>query len=77
MVLATFIGSSFSLGDDNKITWKSSRLSGFTYGGIEMAYDDEYNIISADTTDSSASVINSVYEYTYSYNGNIDEDVNT
>ena len=77
VVLAPFIGSSFSLGDDNKVTWKSSRLSGFTYGGIEMAYDDEYNIISANTTDSSASVINSVYEYTYSYNGNSDEDVNT
>ena len=77
VVLAPFIGSSFSLGDDNKVTWKSSRLSGFTYGGIEMAYDDEYNIISADTTDSSASAINSVYEYTYSYNGNSDENVHT
>lgn len=65
VVLAPFIGSSFSLGDDNKVTWKSSRLSGFTYGGIEMAYDDEYNIISANTTDSSASAITSVYEYTY------------
>ena len=77
VVLAPFIGSSFSLGDDNKVTWKSSRLSGFTYGGIEMAYDDEYNIISANTTDSSASAINSVYEYTYSYNGNSDENVHT
>lgn len=72
VVLAPFIGSSFSLGS-NDVPWKSSRLSGVTYGGIEMAYDDEYNIISADTTDSSASAITSVYEYTYSYNGNSDE----
>lgn len=76
VVLAPFIGSSFSLGS-NDVPWKSSRLSGVTYGGIEMAYDDEYNIISAKTTDSSASAITSVYEYTYSYNGNSDKDVNT
>lgn len=96
VVLAPFIGSSFSLGS-NDISWKSSRLSGVTYGGIEMAYDDEYNIISAKTTDSSASttnssastissitissitssITNSVCEYTYSYNGNSDEDVKT
>lgn len=85
VVLAPFIGSSFSLGS-NDIPWKSSRLSGVTYGGIEMAYDDEYNIISAKTTGSSASAISSitsssitssVCEYTYSYNGNSDEDVKT
>ena len=28
--------------------WKSGRVSGTTYGGIEMSYDTEYNIISAD-----------------------------
>ena len=85
VVLAPFIGSSFSLGS-NDVPWKSSRLSGVTYGGIEMAYDDEYNIISAKTTGSSASTISSitissitssVCEYTYSYNGNSDEDVKT
>lgn len=85
VVLAPFIGSSFSLGS-NDVPWKSSRLSGVTYGGIEMAYDDEYNIISAKTSGSSASAItsiitssitSSVCEYTYSYNGNSDEDVNT
>lgn len=84
VVLAPFIGSSFSLGS-NDVPWKSSRLSGVTYGGIEMAYDDEYNIISANTTDSSASVISSitssitssVCEYTYSYSGNSDENVQT
>lgn len=66
VVLAPFIGSSFSLGS-NDVSWKSSRLSGVTYGGIEMAYDDEYNIISAKTIDSSdfPTKYESVYEYTY------------
>lgn len=75
VVLAPFIGSSFSLGS-NDVPWKSSRLSGFTYGGIEMAYDDEYNIISANTTDSSdfPTKYESVYEYTYYNEG---EDVKT
>lgn len=84
VVLAPFIGSSFSLGS-NDVPWKSSRLSGFTYGGIEMAYDDEYNIISAKTSGSSAtaissitsSITSSVCEYTYSYSGNSDENVQT
>lgn len=75
VVLAPFIGSSFSLGS-NDVPWKSSRLSGVTYGGIEMAYDDEYNIISAKTTDSSdfPTKYESVYEYTYYNEG---EDVKT
>lgn len=76
VILAPFIGSSFSLGQ-NDVSWRSSRLSGFTYGGIEMAYDDEYNIISANTSDDSASPIGSVYEYTYSYNEDKNENVHT
>ena len=30
--------------------WKYARISGITFGGIEMSYDTDYNIISADTT---------------------------
>lgn len=30
--------------------WKYARVSGCTFGGIEMSYDRDYNIISADTT---------------------------
>ena len=29
--------------------WKSARISGVTYNGIEMSYDKDYNIVSADT----------------------------
>lgn len=28
--------------------WRSARISGVTYNGVEMSYDNEYNIISAD-----------------------------
>lgn len=30
--------------------WRSARISGTTYNGVEMSYDREYNTISADTT---------------------------
>ena len=29
--------------------WKGARISGVTYNGVEMSYDSDYNIISADT----------------------------
>ena len=29
--------------------WKGARISGMTYNGVEMSYDKDYNIISADT----------------------------
>lgn len=31
--------------------WKSLRISGYTYNGIEMSYDEEFNVISADTVE--------------------------
>ena len=34
---------------DKERVWKSARISGVTYGGIEMSYDEEYNIVSAET----------------------------
>ena len=44
-VIAPYLGSTLSL-PGNDALWKSIRLSGITYGGIEMGYDDEdYNII--------------------------------
>ena len=36
--------------DDREKIWRSARISGWTYNGIEMSYDREYNIISAETT---------------------------
>ena len=33
---------------DKNIPVTSARVSGFTYNGIEMSYDDEYNVISVD-----------------------------
>ena len=50
-VLAPVIGNNISLYTDKNrnIVWKGGRLSGWTYNGIEMSYDENYNIISADT----------------------------
>lgn len=36
--------------DGREKIWKSARISGWTYNGIEMSYDRDYNIISANTT---------------------------
>ena len=51
--------------------WKSSRVRGTVYGGIEMSFDTDDNIISADT-DSSPTVItpNNRLEYSYSADTN-------
>lgn len=50
-ILAPAVGNNFSLYTDPKRnrTWKGGRLSGWTYNGIEMSYDNDYNIISAHT----------------------------
>jgi hypothetical protein len=32
---------------ESERTWRGARISGWTYGGIEMSFDEEYNIISA------------------------------
>ena len=56
-------------------TWMGGRVSGWTYNGIEMSYDDEYNIISAHLYESpyieneeySAATFNKRLEYTYKY----------
>ena len=39
-----------TIADGRETIWKSARISGWTYNGIEMSYDKDYNIISADTT---------------------------
>lgn len=47
-VIAPYLGSNLSLHKDGYADefWKNIRLSGITYGGIEMGYNDEdYNII--------------------------------
>ena len=45
-------GNNFKLHNDeaHERVWKSARISGITYGGVEMSYDEEYNIVSAETT---------------------------
>ncbi len=35
---------------DRNRGWRNGRIVGRIYGGIEMSYDDDYNIITADTT---------------------------
>lgn len=82
-ILAPYVGVDISLGPNTE--WKSSRLSGITYGGIEMAYDSDYNIISSyvsineDGTESAMAItaktevdgkILYAYEYTYEYTDN-------
>ena len=80
-ILAPYVGVDISLDKDNDILWKSSRLSGITYGGIEMAYDSDYNIIGSDVSIDngieSAKKIDDTYEYTYEYSGVTPEDVKT
>ena len=79
-ILAPYVGVDISLGPNTE--WKSSRLSGITYGGIEMAYDSDYNIIGSNVSTSedgteSAKKIDDTYEYTYEYTGGKPEDVKT
>lgn len=56
VIMAPIVSDSFRLHSDleKERAWKSGRISGFTYNGIEMAYDADYNIISASTIPSSA-----------------------
>ena len=86
-ILAPYVGVDISLGQNTE--WKSSRLSGITYGGIEMAYDSDYNIIGSDVYNKDgieyAKKIDGTYEYsgetnyeyTYEYTGGTPEDVKT
>lgn len=71
-ILAPYVGVDISLDPDTDILWKSSRLSGITYGGIEMAYDSDYNIISSEVSTSedgteSAEQIDGTYYDTHEY----------
>ena len=50
--------------------WKSGRISGWTMNGIEMSYDSEYNIISAETdatVEKEATYANPIKTLEYSY----------
>jgi hypothetical protein len=55
--------------------YKTTRLSGVTYGGIEMAYDDNYNVISANTTINNgimtSATANTLLEYSYEFSENV------
>ena len=56
--------------DPREKIWKSARISGWTFNGIEMSYDSEYNIISADTDASDeqeATYANPIKTLEYSY----------
>ena len=80
-ILAPYVGVDISLGKDTDILWKSSRLSGITYGGIEMAYDSDYNIISSNVSTSEDGIESAeprlACEYTYEYTGGENKDVKT
>ena len=89
LFIGPVIGSTFNLyrQDPNNPTvdknraWKGARVRGNIIGGIEMAYDGDYNIISADTqwnddgTLKNASA-NKLLEYSYQLSSN-DEDAKT
>lgn len=73
-VIAPYLGNSISLHDNanEDAFWKSIRVSGITYGGIEMGYDENYNMISATTEENSdgsmtVTPITNTYEYTYEF----------
>ena len=59
------------------VSWFTGRISGVTYNGIEMSYDDEYNIVSANSVSSTTTIdgeevsgitysANTELEYSYS-----------
>ena len=69
MVFAPIVGQSIKIGNDD-ITWRSGRISGATFNGIEMAYDENYNVVSANTVLDDEGVVLSVtrnraLEYSY------------
>lgn len=72
------VGTKFNLYEHNNESkdmdklWKSARVFGTFYNGIEMSYDEDYNIISAETivdsatTDIISASANTFLEYSYS-----------
>ena len=76
-ILAPIIGSSsFRLHEDNpnaEAVWQGARISGQTYNGVEMSYDQDYNIISADvvteeeTLEYVSASANNRLEYSFAY----------
>jgi hypothetical protein len=79
--------NAYAKADPMERVWKSARISGETFNGVEMSYDTEYNIISADTsviTDEedpnygaiTAATPNRRLEYSYNFS-DTDEDAKT
>ena len=77
-VLGPCFGDSFSLHENPAVdrVWKSTRIYGFTYNGIEMSYDKDYNIVSANTSDNGFTKNNRL-EYSYSSSDSPYEDAKT
>ncbi len=80
VIMAPSINDNFSMytKKDRDVVWKGGRISGWTYNGIEMSYDEDYNVISAHThptnytspnedVEYSAATFNKRLEYTYKY----------
>lgn len=80
VIMAPSINNNFSMytNKDRDVVWKGGRISGWTYNGIEMSYDEDYNVISAHThpanytspdedVEYSAATFNKRLEYTYKY----------
>ena len=80
VMIAPSINNNFSMytNEGRDVVWKGGRISGWTYNGIEMSYDEDYNVISAHTysanstspdeeVEYSAATFNKRLEYTYKY----------
>lgn len=39
------------INSDNNVTWKGARVMGFFFNGIDMSYDEDYNILSSANSD--------------------------
>lgn len=78
VLFALVMGTYFPLNNADEIwkedVWRGVRLSGTTYNGIEMAYDEEYNIITAKTENEGEHNERAIriqrLEYSYSLTGN-------
>jgi hypothetical protein len=67
--------------DGREYMWRCGRIKGTVYGGVEMSYDADYNIISAKTevnisTETATATRNNRLEYSYEFN-DMDRDAKT
>lgn len=71
LIMGPVVSKSFVLNETDNKTWKGARLSGTTLNGIELSYDEDYNVISALTpsnqSDKTTRNFTDIYRLSYTY----------